>query len=112
MEKNFSKFDELDTQVVGISTDSVYAQQAFAMEIKVNSFPLASDFKHQVGEAYGVMHPNGHTQRATVLIDKQGVVRWTQQVPLSQQRDINEFLSEIRKIEGKSAGQGGTTLRQ
>ena len=101
MEKDIAKFNELNTQVVGISTDSIYAQQAFAKQILVRSFPLASDFKHQVAEAYGVLHPNGHTERATVIVDKAGKVRWTQQVPLTQQRDLNEMLVELRRIEGQ-----------
>lgn len=86
---------------MGISTDSVYAQQAFAEQLKVKSYPLASDFKREVATAYGVLHPEGHTERATVIVDKQGIVRWTQSVPLTQQRDINEMLAELRKIEGK-----------
>ena len=101
MEGEYSKFQELDTQVVGISTDSTNAQHAFASQIGVKSFPLASDFKRQVATAYGVLHPEGHTQRATVIVDKQGVVRWTQSVPLSQQRDINQWLEELRRLQGK-----------
>ena len=104
MEREHSKFEQLDTQVVGISVDSIHSQKAFATQLGVKSFPLASDFKKEVATAYDVLHPEGHTERATVIIDKQGIVRWTQQVPLNQQRDVNEWQDELRKLEG--------TLRQ
>ncbi len=101
MESEYSRFSELDAQVVGISTDSINSQQAFAEQIGVKSFPLASDFKRRVATAYGVLRPEGHTERATVIVDKHGTVRWTQQVPLTQQRDIDEWLAELRRIEGR-----------
>lgn len=101
MEGEYSRFRELDTQVVGISTDSINSQQAFAEQIGVRSFPLASDFKRSVATEYGVLHPEGHSERATIIIDKSGTVRWTQRVPLTEQRNIDEWLAELRKIEGR-----------
>lgn len=101
MEREHSRFDELNTQVVGISVDSGPSQKAFANQIGVKSFPLASDFKKEVVTNYGVLRPEGFAERATVIVDKQGIVRWTESVPLTQQRDVNEWLAQLRKIEGK-----------
>jgi len=63
--------------------------------------PLISDFNRTLSRAYGLLRPEGFSERATIIVDKQGKVRWKQVVPLDQQRDNEEILAQLRKIEGK-----------
>jgi len=82
------EFTELGAQVVGISVDSKYAQQAFA-ESKGITFPLLADFhpKGVVAQQYGVMREDGVAERALFIVDAQMVVRYS-------------FVSELRKNPG------------
>jgi peroxiredoxin Q/BCP len=69
------EFAELDTIVLGISTDKLDAQEKFTEKEKL-SFPLLADADKKVTEAYGVLNSQrGMAQRATFVIDKTGIVR-------------------------------------
>jgi len=67
----------------------------------LKKLPLVSDFNRTVSREFGVLRPEGFSERATFIIDKQGRVRWKQVVPLDQQRNNEEILRELRKIEGQ-----------
>ena len=60
--------------VIGISTDTLQQQQQFTDKENLN-FPLYADPDKKVAKAFGVLMPAGYAQRATFVIDKQGVVR-------------------------------------
>jgi len=63
----------------GISVDSAFAHSAFRERLGI-TIPLLADFnpKGEVARRYGVYRePDGISQRALVLIDEQGVVRWS-----------------------------------
>src|SRR5213595_2858001 len=70
-----AKFEENDTQVFGVSVDSVPANKRFAQDIGV-TFPLLSDFKRTVVKDYGVFNEaQGFGNRATFVIDKDGIIQ-------------------------------------
>lgn len=78
---DIAKFTDADTQVFGISVDSVPAlkhwSEELAPETKGLSFPLLSDFKQRkTVKDYGVFNEaQGFGTRATFVIDKEGVIR-------------------------------------
>ena len=58
-----------------MSVDSVPANLEFAKQLGI-TFPLLSDFKRTVVKDYGVFNEEqGFGNRATFLIDKQGIIR-------------------------------------
>jgi peroxiredoxin len=65
-------------RLYGVSCDSPWAQSAFKEKLGVSSEQL-SDFepKGAASEAFGVLHPGGFSQRALVITDADGVVRWS-----------------------------------
>ena len=75
------KYESLDTQVLGVSTDFAAALQAFAEKMGF-TYPLLSDFSRDTVKKYGVMvdDPNSAyfrlAKRAYVVIDKQGIIRY------------------------------------
>jgi peroxiredoxin len=72
---DIAKLESTDTQVFGMSVDSVPANREFAKQIEI-TFPLLSDFKRTVVKAYGVFNEEqGFGNRATFLIDKEGIIR-------------------------------------
>src|SRR5712691_1299783 len=72
---DIAKFETTDTQVFGVSVDSVYANREFAKQIGV-TFPLLSDFKRTVVKAYGLFNEEGgYGNRGTFVIDKDGIIQ-------------------------------------
>jgi peroxiredoxin len=77
---NMAKLEGSDTQVLGVSIDSPFANHAFAMQNGI-TFPILGDMGATAIKAYGLekdYHIGGATmvsaRRATFLIDKQGKV--------------------------------------
>ena len=67
----------------GISVDSAFAHKAFRERLGI-TFPLLADFnpKGEVARRYGVFREaDGISERALVLIDEQGIVRWSHLSP-------------------------------
>jgi mycoredoxin-dependent peroxiredoxin len=63
-----------DTQVLGVSMDSPFANKAWAQQIGV-TFPLLSDMGGDISKEYGIYNPGYKAaRRVTYLIDKDGKV--------------------------------------
>ena len=72
---DIAKFEGTDTQVFGVSVDSIPANRRFAQDIGV-TFPLLSDFKRTVVKDYGIFNEEqGFGNRATFVIDKNGIIQ-------------------------------------
>jgi peroxiredoxin len=71
-------FAERGVKLYGVSCDSSWAQKAFREKLGVSSEQL-SDFepKGATCAAFGVLHPGGFAQRALVITDPDGIVRWS-----------------------------------
>ncbi len=78
--------DEIIAQgvsMVGISVDATWCHRAFRKQLNL-TIPLLSDFhpKGEVTRAYGAwIEQVGHGNRSLVLIDQDGVVRWSYASP-------------------------------
>ena len=69
---DLAKFEETETQIFGVSVDSVPANRRFAQDLGV-TFPLLSDFKRTVVKDYGLFNEaQGCGNRGTFVIDKEG----------------------------------------
>lgn len=65
----------METQVYGVSVDSIPANKRFAQDIGI-TFPLLSDFKRTVVRDYGIFNEaQGFGNRATFVIDKEGIIQ-------------------------------------
>jgi len=78
------KLEGTDTQVLGVSIDSPFANHAFALENGV-TFPILGDMDGTAIKAYGLEKvytiggvPIRSARRATFLIDKEGKIVSTQ----------------------------------
>ena len=86
-------FKDLNADVIAVSVDSPFAQQAWAQKEKIG-ITLASDLNKTVTKAYDVVFPMlagvGDTSaRAAFVIDKQGVVQYSEQTPTP--KDLPNF---------------------
>ncbi len=72
---DIAKFETTDTQIFGVSVDSVPANKEFAAKNNI-TFPLLSDFKRTVVKDYGIFNEEGgYGNRATFVVDKDGVIQ-------------------------------------
>lgn len=67
-------FKKADTEILGVSTDSVGSHQRFVKKYQLN-FPLLVDDKKEVAGLYGALNERGTCNRMTYLIDKNGVIK-------------------------------------
>ena len=81
---NMPKLEGSDTQVLGVSIDSPFANHAFALENGI-TFPILGDMDATAIRAYGLEKtfniggvPMKSARRATFLIDKEGKIVTTQ----------------------------------
>ena len=86
-------YASLNADVIGISVDSPFAQQAWAQKEKI-TITLASDLNKTVIKAYDVVFPMlagvGDTAaRAAFVIDQHGVVQYNEQTPTP--KDLPNF---------------------
>src|SRR6201993_1719555 len=73
-QQNLHKLEAADTQVLGVSMDSPFANKAFAGQIGV-TFPLLSDWGGEVTREYGIyMDKYKAARRVNFLIGKDGKI--------------------------------------
>ena len=88
-----SAYAQLNAEVIGISVDSPFAQEAWAQKDKI-TVKLVSDLNKTVTDAYQVRFPMlagvGDTSaRAAFVIDKAGVIQYSEQTPTP--KDLPKF---------------------
>ena len=94
-------FQRKDTQVLGISTDAAPTQKAFSSSIGGVPYPLLGDFhpKGQVAQLFGIYNDErGTANRAIIIIDKEGVVRWAQTYASMEGLTPEAILEEVDKL--------------
>ncbi len=93
-----------DTVVVGVSCDRVPSLKIFATQESID-YPLLSDFwpHGDVARAYGVfLESHGIATRATFVIDKEGVVRWSVVNGPGDARDIDAISAAVADLAAAS----------
>jgi peroxiredoxin len=88
-----SSYSGLNADVIGISVDSPFAQEAWAKQNSIG-ITLASDLNKTTAKAYGVLLDDllgfGATSaRAAFVVDKDGVVQYSEQTPTP--KDLPNF---------------------
>ena len=78
--ENYSAWQELNAEVIGISVDSPFVNQKFAEDCSA-SFPIVSDFNKSASEAYGVLYDefaglHGVSKRAAFVVDRDGTISY------------------------------------
>jgi peroxiredoxin (alkyl hydroperoxide reductase subunit C) len=82
-------------ELYAVSCDAPQSQAAFKEKLAVSSEQL-SDFepKGAASGAFGVYHPGGFSQRALVMIDSEGIIRWSYEAPSPGDLPSPELLRE------------------
>ena len=101
LETNLIWFEKYNTVPLGISVDPVPSKTAWAQKIDVNITRLLSDFwpHGEAADRYGLLRmKEGFSQRANVIVDSQGIVRFVKVYEISQLPDIEEILAFIKDM--------------
>src|ERR1035441_3229298 len=97
-------YASLNADVIGISVDTPFAQEAWAQKEKIG-VTLASDLNKEVIKKYNVVFPMlagvGDTAaRAAFVIDKSGIVQYSEQTPSPKElphfNDVKAALAKLR----------------
>ncbi len=99
-----NEFKQLNTELIGLSVDSLYAHIAWLrkiQELEWNGmknvevrFPLIEDIKMEVANKFGMIQPgqsNTQAVRAVFVIDPEGKIRTILYYPLSLGRNFDEI---------------------
>lgn len=82
--------------ILAISVDSGWSQKAWASQLGI-THPVLSDFNRDVCRQYGVLRPEGFSERAYFLIDESGTIRWKHVMPQPGLRLENSDILEATR---------------
>lgn len=95
----FADLGKLNAIVLGISGDYVFSHHEWAKHHKLQ-FPLLSDHDHKVAKAYdSYMEQYGLNKRTIFIIDKDGVVRYSNLAfKAGDKKDYDALRAELEKL--------------
>ncbi len=97
------EFKARDAQVLGVSIDSEYVHLAWRQqkeELRSLPFPMLSDIKRELTSALGVLDAEaGVAQRATFIVDPEGIVRFVYVTDLNVGRSPEEVLRVLDALQ-------------
>lgn len=101
--KKNREFQDRDAQILGGSIDSEYVHLAWRNnhpDLKDLPFPMLADVKRDLAKKLGILDPNeGVCQRATFIVDPEGIIRFVSVTELSVGRNIDEVLRVLDALQ-------------
>lgn len=102
----YEEFEDLDTEVIGVSTDTVHTHLAWINTArddnglgKVN-YPLAADHNHEVARKYGVLiEEEGVALRGLFIINPEGELQYSVVNHNNIGRDVDETLRVLQALQ-------------
>ncbi len=98
--QRFEEFQKRNTDILGVSIDSIFSHLAWVQNIKEKMgvsvpFPIIADLDMKVASAYGMVHPGASdtaTVRSVFVIDEKGMIRALVYYPMNAGRNIDEII--------------------
>lgn len=102
-----SEFDALNTELLGLSIDSVHAHLGWVQNVRKNTgvyfdFPIIADLDMKVSKKYGMLQPNESETsavRAVFFIDPEKKIRLIMYYPLNVGRNMDEILRALEALQ-------------
>ena len=98
-----NEFQDRDAQVLGGSVDSEFVHLAWRNDhedLKDLPFPMLADVKRDLTEQLGILDPQaGVAQRATFVVDPEGIIRFVYVTDLSVGRNPQEVLRVLDALQ-------------
>ena len=101
------EFDALNTELLGLSIDSVHAHLGWVSNVKEKTgvyfdFPIIADIDMKVSKRYGMLQPNESETaavRAVFFIDPEKTIRLIMYYPLNVGRNMDEILRVLEALQ-------------
>ena len=106
--ESYQIFQDHNTEVIGISADSVETHQRFSQRCRL-PFHLLSDSSKRVRELYGANSLLGRGARITYVIDSQGIIRFVFSSLVRPTRHVREALAALTAETARQPPQTQTT---
>jgi peroxiredoxin (alkyl hydroperoxide reductase subunit C) len=98
-----SEFQDRDAQILGGSVDSEFVHLAWRNnheDLQDLPFPMLADVKRDLCEQLGILDPTaGVAQRATYIVDPEGIIRFVYVTDLSVGRNPQEVLRVLDALQ-------------
>ena len=116
--KRKPEFDALNTKLLGLSVDSIFAHLAWVRNVEERTgvrfnFPIIADIKMDVANMYGMVQPGVASTvavRAVYFIDPKRVIRLILYYPLNVGRNMDEILRALKALQLTDRAQVATPL--
>ncbi len=112
----YPKLKELNTELLGLSVDSLPAHIAWLRNIEEKAgvkieFPVIADLSREVAMKYGMIHPNEsstETNRAVFVIDDKQIIKAIIYYPLTTGRNMDEIVRLVEALQTTAKHQVST----
>ena len=96
---DYGQFKDAGVEVLPISVDSIPTLKEYKAKERI-AVDLLSDFKREVSRRYGtLLEERFHSNRAYILIDRDGVVRWAfAEETTKTRRENSEILERLSAL--------------
>jgi lipoyl-dependent peroxiredoxin subunit C len=98
-----NEFQDRDAQLLGMSVDSDFVHHAWRKhhsDLNDLPYPMLSDIKRELSEALGILDKTaGVAQRATFIIDPEGIIRFVMVTDLNVGRNPQEVLRVLDALQ-------------
>ena len=93
-------FDQNNTELIGISVDNVPTLYAWTKEMGGIEFAILSDFwpHGEVADTYGILRSTGEAERALIIIDMKGIIRYIDVHDINVRPDLGVLIGELEKL--------------
>ena len=98
LETNWERFQQLNTVPLGFSVDAPPCKKVWGTALAIKNLSLPSDYwpHGKIAQDYGIFNEtDGVSQRANIIVDEQGKVKWVKVYPSGQLPDLEEVLQVL-----------------
>lgn len=93
-------FDRHDAVLLGITVDNIPTLFAWTNQMGKLWFPVLSDFwpHGKAADAFGVLRSDGMAERAIIIIDKDGIIRYIDVGDINKRPFLESIVRELEKL--------------
>lgn len=94
-------FDERDAVLLGITVDNIPTLYSWTRQMGDLWFPVLSDFwpHGKTASSYGILRSDGTAERAIIIIDKSGTIRYIDVHDINQRPPLEAIVGALDKLQ-------------
>lgn len=93
-------FKQSDAVLLGITTDNIPSIHAWTVSMGGLNFDALSDFwpHGKVASRYGILRSDGTTERALIVIDQKGIIRYIDVHDINQRPPLEDLAAALQAL--------------